>query len=234
MKRFYRDVAVAPSGDGWQVELDGRGVRSQARRLPQTVPTRKLAELLAAEWSEQGETIDPARFVMRDLADYAIDVVQSDRAAAVERLLPYAQTDTLCYRADPDEPLYRRQAEVWNPLLDRIADRLSITLAPRSGIVHKPQPDEAMAAARDRLHALDDFALAATENMTPLAASLGIALLALEPDADIDALWNAAELEEAWQREQWGTDVEAEKRGELRRAAFTAAAQFAAAARATD
>ena len=37
--------------------------------------------------------------------------------ASARRLLPYAETDTLCYRADPDEPLYRRQQQLWEPLL---------------------------------------------------------------------------------------------------------------------
>ena len=234
MKRFYNDVAVAASADGWQVELDGRGVRSQAKRLPQAVPSEALARLLAKEWEEQGETIAPERFVMRDLADYAIDVVASDREGAIARLLPYAETDTLCYRAEPDEPLYRRQVAVWNPLLDRLQERHGIALKPQSGIVHKPQDAAMMAKAGTRLSSLGAFELAAAETMAPLAASLTIALLALEPDADIDKLWNAAELEEAWQREQWGADAEAERRSELRREAFVAAARFAAAARSAD
>ena len=54
---------------------------------------------------------------MRDLADYAIDQVAPDRPGVAARLLPYAETDTLCYRADPDEPLYRRQQERWEPLV---------------------------------------------------------------------------------------------------------------------
>ena len=53
----------------------------------------------------------------RDLADYAIDHVRPERAAAIGKLLAYAETDTLCYRADPDEPLYRRQQALWEPLV---------------------------------------------------------------------------------------------------------------------
>ena len=83
MKRFYRDAAVAQAGAGWQVLLDGRAIRTQGGR-PQIVPTPALANTMAAEWADQGEDIDTGAFVMRDLADYALDVVAPDPEAAHE------------------------------------------------------------------------------------------------------------------------------------------------------
>jgi chaperone required for assembly of F1-ATPase len=84
---------------------------------PQIVPTQAMGEALAAEWRNQGEKIDPASLPLRDMADYAIDIVAPDPAAVAQGLVAYAETDTLCYRADPDEPFYARQIEVWEPLL---------------------------------------------------------------------------------------------------------------------
>ena len=112
MKRFYKDVSIEETGGGFRVTLDGRPIMTQGGAA-QVVPTRALAEALADEWRTQGEEIDPKAFALRDLADFAIDHVVPDPAASVARLLPYAETDTLCYRADPDEPLYRRQQELW-------------------------------------------------------------------------------------------------------------------------
>jgi chaperone required for assembly of F1-ATPase len=116
VKRFYREVRAQEGADGWHVTLDGRRVRTQGGR-PQVLPSARLARLLAAEWADQGETIDPRGFRMRDLADYALDVIAEDRQAAAAALLRYAETDTLCYRADPDEPLWKRQQAEWEPLL---------------------------------------------------------------------------------------------------------------------
>jgi hypothetical protein len=108
MKRFYKEVSIVEASEGWRVLLDGRAVKTVGGRA-QYVPTQGLAKALAQEWAGQGEEIDPAAFVYRDLTDYALDVIAQDSAEAIAALVPYAETDTLCYRADPDEPFYPRQ-----------------------------------------------------------------------------------------------------------------------------
>jgi chaperone required for assembly of F1-ATPase len=230
MKRFYKEVAVGGTGEGWSVLLDGRAIRTAGGRA-QVVPTRELAEALAGEWAAQDEVIDPASFALRDLADFALDVVAADRAAAIRDLLPYAETDTLCYRADPEDALYRRQLEIWEPLLEQAEARWALRFTRVSGIVHKAQPPETLAGVGRLLEAESDFALAALRMLTSLAASLVIGLCAIRPGADGDALWNAANLEEDWQAELWGEDHEAAERRKTRLAAFTLAMRFAALAR---
>jgi chaperone required for assembly of F1-ATPase len=195
------------------------------------VPTRKLAEALAAEWQAQGEEIEPKSFVLRDLADYAIDVVAPDRLTAIRALLPYAETDTLCYRAEPGEALHERQIDVWEPLLTEAEMRWDVRFARIGGVIHQPQPAPTLERMEALLGELDDFALAALRNTASLAASLVIGLAALEPDADPHALWEAANLEEDWQAEFWGKDAEALELRERRFGAFAAAMRFAELAR---
>jgi chaperone required for assembly of F1-ATPase len=228
IRRFYRDVAVQESGSGWQVTLDGRGIKTVGGAA-QIVPTQALAEALAAEWAQQGDKIDPATLPLRDMADYAIDVVAGDSAALARDLISYAETDTLCYRADPDEPLHARQIEVWEPLLKAFERRHGLRMVRVSGIVHRPQDEGAMAALEARLAAQSPFVLAAMAVKTKLAASLVTALLALdsEAEAQVLALWQAACLEEEWQAELWGRDAEAEARRSRRSADFLRAWRFA-------
>lgn len=230
MRRFWREVTMGKAEGGWRVLLDGRPIRTPGGAA-QVVPSAALAEAMAQEWRRQGEEVDPALFAFRDMADYAIDVAGPDRIALVGQLLGYAETDTLCYRADPDEPLYRRQQEVWEPLLAAFEAREGVRLERVSGVLHRPQPEASMARLRERLEALDPLTLAAVNAMTSLAASLSVALSALEHDADIDALWQAASLEELWQAELWGVDEQAEARRARRAADFSAAAAFARLAR---
>ncbi|KPF62110.1 molecular chaperone [Porphyrobacter sp. AAP60] len=232
MRRFYNDVALAAQPEGYQVMLDSRGLKTVGG-APQIVPTQALGEALAAEWRKQGEKIDPASLPLRDMADYAIDIVAPDPAAVAQGLVAYAETDTLCYRADPDEPFYARQIEVWEPLLSAFEAAHGIALVRVSGVLHRPQPPKVLAILRDRLLALDPFALAGAEVMTKLAASLVTALAALDARGEEEplALWQAACLEEEWQADLWGRDWEAEERRAKREADFLRACAFVRLAR---
>lgn len=232
IRRFYKDVTLAAQPVGWQVMLDGRGMKTVGGAA-QLVPTQALGEALAAEWRQQGETIDPASLPLRDMADYAIDMVAPDPDAVAQGLVAYAETDTLCYRADPDEPFYARQIEVWEPLLSAFEAAHGIALVRVSGVLHRPQPAPALAALHARLTVLDPFALAGVEAMTKLAASLVTALAALEARGEEEplALWQAVCLEEEWQADLWGRDWEAEERRARREADFLRACAFVRLAR---
>jgi chaperone required for assembly of F1-ATPase len=66
MKRVYREVRVAPAGDGWSILLDARRLQTPAR-APLLLPRRGLAEAIAAEWDAQTEKVVPAtKPLMRD------------------------------------------------------------------------------------------------------------------------------------------------------------------------
>lgn len=231
MKRFYTAVAVQPEDEGWRILLDGRGIRTAGKRA-QIVPARALADAMAEEWAGQGEEIDPRAFKFRDMADYALDIVAADPATAIRATLPFAETDTLCYRAEAGEALHRRQLEVWEPLLTAAEARFDVHYERISGIIHRPQPAATLARMDSVLAAQPPFVLAALQTLASLAASLTIGLAALDPDADAEALWNAANLEEDWQAEFWGKDAEAQALRERRFADFRSAMRFAALARA--
>ena len=230
MKRFYKEVTVAPEDDGWRVMLDGRGIKTAGGK-PQLVPTRALAEAMAAEWAGQGEEIDPAAFRFRDLADYAIDIAGPDRATVIAAVLRFAETDTLCYRAEPDEALAARQTDVWEPLLAAAEQRWDVHFERIAGIIHRAQPKATLARMQAVLEAHDSFTLAALHTLASLAASLVVALAAIAPGADAEALWDAANLEEDWQAELWGWDADAEALQARRFGEFAGAMGFVGLAR---
>ena len=234
MKRFYEHAEPVEVDGGWQVALDGRGIKTQGGKA-QVVPSKTLATALANEWRDQGEKLDPSRFIFRDHADVAIDLIAADRDAAIDKLIGYAETDTLCYRADPEDALFQRQQEAWEPLLGHLEDRHGIKFQRVSGVMHRPQPPETLAKLRSHLETLDDFTLGGLTAMASLAASLSVALLAMD-DAINDplALWQDASLEEEWQADLWGRDELAEERRRKRTEDFLAAATFVALAQARD
>lgn len=225
MKRFYKTVSVEPVQDGFQVHLDGKAVKTQLGN-PQVVPGETLAKELAQEWNKQGDEIDQASFRYRDLADFAVDMVTPDREEHITKLLSFLETDTLCYRAHPDEPSFKHQDELWEPIVTAFEARENVTLERVCGIMHRPQATATIDTLAARLKALDPFTMTACVTLTSLAASLVIGLSAFQDNADKDALWDAANLEQDWQIEQWGQDAEARFVRERRTADFANAWNF--------
>lgn len=225
MKRFYDIVGITEAKGGWQITLDGRRIKT-VKTNEQIVPSRVLAEMLAAEWDSQSEKLDPATFPMRDMADYAIDIVAPAKSEIASKLIAYGDTDTLLYRADPDEALYQRQIAVWEPIVSAFETREKLQFSRTSGIVHHAQSDATLAHLRARLEAQPPFALAGIEGMASLAASLITALTAAEGHSDPLELWQATSLEEEWQADQWGRDPEANERRAKRQRDFLTAHRF--------
>lgn len=211
LKRFYKGVGVAAVAGGYAVRLDGREVRTPAKaRL--VLPCAGLAEAVAAEWAAQGERIEPAGMPLMSLACTAADQVAPNRATVIAALLDYAESDLLCYRAEHPEALVARQAEVWQPLLDWAARDLAAPLRVTCDIRHEPQPDDALAALRRAVEALDDLSLAALDCAARAAGSLIIALALHRGRLRPYTAFAAAELDATYQIELWGEDPEATRR----------------------
>jgi chaperone required for assembly of F1-ATPase len=231
MKRFYTDVTIVEAEGGFAIQLDGRPVRTPARALL-TLPTQALAEAVADEWRAQGETVEPASMPMTGLANAAIDHVAANKADFAAGVARYAQSDLLCYRADGPDTLVARQAAAWEPLLDWARARYGVAFAVTQGIIPVPQPDETLARLEAAVVALDPFTLTGLSTLVTLSGSLVCGLALVEGGQDRDAIWQAAEIDEAWQVEQWGEDAEASARSAGRTADFATAAAFCALARA--
>lgn len=225
MKRFYREAAAAPAAAGVAILLDGRPVRTPARH-PVELPTEELAEAVAAEWCAQGDEIDPHAMPLTGLANAAIDRVAPDPTAFAQGLARYAESDLLCYRAEGPRPLVERQAAVWDPVLAWARRRYDVDFAVTAGVIHTPQPASTIERLAAAVAARDPFRLAALSPLVTISGSLVIALALAEGEIGLDAAWNAAILDEAWQAEQWGADPLAARSLENRRAEFDAAYRF--------
>jgi chaperone required for assembly of F1-ATPase len=123
---------------------------------------------------------------------------------------------------------------LWEPLVTNCEARLGVSIVRGSGVLHRPQKPETLAAMRMVIELLDEFALAGLVNLASLAASLIVALAALEPGADAQALFTASNAEEDWQAELWGWEWTAEERRANRARAFGLSVDFIRAARTTS
>lgn len=230
MKRFYQNVALEPADGGFAVHLDGRPVRTPAR-APLVLPTQLLADAVAQEWRDQGDSIDPASMPMTGMANAAIDHVAPGSEGFAGGIARYAQSDLLCYRADGPSELVQRQAAAWDPLLDWARRRYDVDFAVTQGIIPVPQPDETLSRLAGAVQALDPFTLAGLSTLVTLSGSLVCGLAIVEGGHDADAVWRAADIDELWQAEQWGEDAEAAARNALRASDFSTAGAFCAMSR---
>lgn len=225
MKRVYKAVAVAEGENGFAVHLDGRTVRSPARR-DLILPNRALAEAVAAEWDAQAESIDPRTMPFMSLVATAADRVEIQRDHVIETIAGYAGSDMLCYRAEEPADLVRRQNEIWDPLLDWTADALGARLRVTTGIMPVRQDEAALNAIQGVVAGYEPLAMTALHEITSIAGSVVIGLAVTEGHIDADAGVVAAQLDETFQIEQNGEEEEAVERLANLRADLLAAAEF--------
>ncbi|HJT15590.1 MAG TPA: ATP12 family protein [Dongiaceae bacterium] len=229
-RRFYKTAVSTPVEGGWGIQLDGRALRSPAKR-PFLLPTEALAEAIAGEWQAQGEKVDPGSMPLMQFAATAIDRLADDRSTLIEEIAGYARSDLICYRAEEPPLLAQRQEATWQPLVAWAAERYDVALNVTTGIVAVEQPAHALATFRRVLEACDLFALTALAAATGSAGSLVIALALAEGRLSADEAADAALLDELFQAEKWGSDPEAERRRAAIRADLAAAKRFHALSR---
>lgn len=218
-KRFWTQANVVEIAEGHTVELDGRTIKTPAKR-PLIVPTAQMAEAIAAEWQAQEGVIDPRTMPCTKTANAAIDKVSIQHAEVADLLAAYGDCDLLCYRADSPEELVERQAAHWDPMLDWAHDALGVRLHPRVGIMHVPQDHDAVASLTARVHALDKFQLAAFHDLVSLSGSLILGFAAAQDARDTTTLWELSRLDESYQSEIWGKDEDAEALAEVKKQSF--------------
>jgi chaperone required for assembly of F1-ATPase len=227
MKRFYKDVSVAKSENGFQVLLDGRPVKTPAKNTL-SLPTQALANSIAAEWAAQGDTVDPVSMPHLKLANAVIDGVSANREEVIGAILRFGENDALCYRAHEPPELARRQHEGWDPMLAWVERRFGARLGTAAGLNHIDQPPEALAALRAAVAAHDDFSLAALHVLASVTGSLVLALALSQGETSAAHAFKMSRLDEDYQAEKWGLDTEAQTRARNLSRELDKAAEFIA------
>lgn len=234
-KRFYKQAAAVAGDNGSaRVELDGRQVKTPAKSTLE-LPSLAAAQLIADEFEAQTEEIDPALMPVTRLSNTAIDGVASDPQAVFEDILRFAASDLLCYRAASPAGLVEHQTETWDPFIDWLRTNLGANFALAEGVMHVEQPREAIAACSIALRRHDDpFSLTCLHQFTTLTGSAILALAIAEGQCDAQTAWNAAHVDEDWNKAQWGEDEEAAARRTAKQAEMMAAAALLEALSNTD
>lgn len=225
MKRFYRHAEIVPAATGFGIALDGKPVKTPAKR-DLIVPTPALAAALTGEWNAQSDEVRPPDMPLTRFANTAIDRVVPQRDLVVQQIAEYAGTDLVCYRATRPPELTARQHAGWQPLVDWAVLRYDAPLEVTAGVIPVAQPATSLRALTAAVAELDDFALAALHLATAACGSLVIALALVEGRLDAEEAFAASQLDESFQIEAWGEDCEQAERRRALAGDIAAAAQF--------
>ena len=225
MKRFWTAAETVEADGGHAIALDGRRVKTPAR-ADLLVPTHALAQAIAGEWNDCGETIDPGAMPLTGLANAAIDRIAPDKEAFAAGLASYGESDLTCYRAEGPELLVQWQQESWDALLEWARRRYDVDFRCQTGIMHVAQPDETVRKLRHAVASLNSFELAGLSPLVTIGGSLVAALAVFEEMVPAETAWEAVSLDDRWQLEEWGDDLEARAMLDARRRDFLAGARF--------
>src|SRR2546429_7658832 len=103
-KRFYANAGVTDAPGGFAITLDERPIHTPSGR-PVVVPTREIADAIAAEWNAQQEIIDPLTMPLTRFANSVVDAVVDRVEAVTDDVAKYLGSDLLFYRAShPEAP----------------------------------------------------------------------------------------------------------------------------------
>lgn len=207
MRKFYTDVGVAGSAEGFTVTLDGKAIKTPVKN-PLFMPTDALAQIVAEEWRAQDENIVPSSMPMTTLVNTAVDRVTPRRVEIIKEMVAYGHTDLVCYRADEPDELVALQQKTWDPYLAWLNSELGIDLSVATGVLPLTQSNAAIARLSTEISPFNDFALTAFHAFVGGFGSIVLALAAVRKFRSFDDCWQASILDQTFQENLWGTDPE--------------------------
>ena len=224
-KRFYEAATVKPMEAGFAVALDGKVPKTPGLK-PVVMPSEAIAAAVAAEWAAQREFIDPQTMPMTRLVNSAVEAGAEAMPALRDEIVKYAGNDLLFYRADAPATLVKRQDEIWDDALVKLARQFGVSFQPTIGILHQPQPAPTLGRLNEALAGEALFPLTAMNAVTSITGSGLLALALRHRLLDAEQVWRAAHVDEDHNIGLWGEVEEITTRRAKRRAEFDAAVRM--------
>lgn len=203
-KRFYKDVSVERSEDGYHVTLDGRRLKTPGK-LPLAAPSKYIASCVAAEWDAQATDIKPETMPCTRLVNVAIEITPGNREGLVAEARKYAGTDLLCYRAPQPKKLVQRQMDLWDPILEWAAEQ-GVRLQTTNAILAIDQAETSLDVVEDYAAGLSDLSLTLFVHLTAVYGSAVLAMAVMGGQlSGLEAL-KLSRVDADYQIEKWGED----------------------------
>ena len=205
-KRFYKLVAVEGEGAEWRVLLDGMQLRTPGK-VKLSVPSKALAETLAAEWEAQTEKINPSLMPVTRLVNVAIEQTPSRRSELIAEARRYAETDLICYRAPEPRILKERQSAAWDAWLEWGAAQ-GVALRSTDQLQAIQQVGDSLANVERFAKSLDNISLTLFVHFVAVFGSVVLAMAVMQGEVSAGEAFDISRVDAVYQIELWGEDEE--------------------------
>lgn len=212
MKRFYKNVHTTENTDGgYIVLLDEKTVRTPLHN-PLILSTKQLAETIAEEWQAQDDILDMNTMPITQLAFTCQDKIATQKDTVIKTLVPYLETELICYPSPEPPELYEKQKSVWRPLMTLFQNQTGIVLNETADILNTAQQQSDLDAFYAVLANLPDTSLTAMQSAVSLLGSAVLGYLLATSQINNETAFQAGMIEELFQTEKWGLDPATESK----------------------
>jgi chaperone required for assembly of F1-ATPase len=196
MKRFYKSVSLSEgTTEGYGLLLDHKPVQTPARK-PFFIQSKKIASLVVKEWEDQGETVQPLKMPVSQMAMTLIDRVIPFRDKLESEILGYINTDLVSYRTSEPEQYKRIQEEKWDPFIIWFKNIFGLHFEVTYGLSPLTQSPDIHHAIHHHINRLSDEKMMALYLGTLGTGSIVLGLAFISLDFTVDDILAAAFAEE--------------------------------------
>ncbi len=211
VKRFYKTVCIKETENGFKVLCDNKPLKCGGKN-DLIVPHKALADMLAAEWENQGEEIDLKEMPITDFTTGLNSLTPALREKLISDSISFINTDVLFYRAEYPSALIERQNQLWDKVLIWAGNLLDASFETTNTITPVHQPEKTISALTKQIKGMDDFDLLCFYKFSSLTTSVLLGLAIVRDFLSAKEAFCLSRLEEDFQNEFWGKDSEAEKK----------------------
>lgn len=208
MKKFYTDVSLEKSDDGYLVLLDGKAIKTPLKKV-MLCPTKKLAQAIMQEWISQGDVINLRDMPMMQLLNTAIDRVAGQRKKMGEEFISHLDNDTIVYRAEQSDELTALEIKLWQPLYDWVKETFAEDIQTTENILSHVDNKGLKKKIKHWMMGLDDYHLTVLLESGALTSSTIIGAVFCHDNITAEQAFEAAYLEENYQAQKWAPDKQA-------------------------
>lgn len=212
MKRFYQHAHYSLTDNLFYFYLDDKPIKTPMGNLLST-PSLPKAQIAVQEWLSQGDIIKPDTMPMTKYLNSVTDKIKPNYNTIIIYLLNYADNDCIFYFTDKvDSDLHNNQLKYWLPIIKHFSKYYAVDLYYGSDLTLPNQCDDYKNHLKDFFQSLSHEDLAGLYNIITILGSVLLALSAYHNHIHYNDALKYSRLEEDFNIQNWGLDLEAEKK----------------------